>query len=220
MTLCDIGNTTFHFKIPKKEFKLSIDSSLKNISIDGKLYFISVNDKATKKLLKQFPNAINIKKLITFQTTYQGMGIDRKVVCSCIKNGIVVDMGSAITVDIVQNNLHLGGFILPGIKAYQKIYPNISPKLQFDLDTKIDLDTIPQNTHQAINYSVLQSIVLPIKNICNKYNLPIYFTGGDMKVLESYFKTFDIKYKKNMIFKSMKKIIKRKKDVDNSTSKR
>jgi len=208
MILCDIGNTTYHFKTKNSDFKIGVNETLTKVkSLKKQIYFISVNKKATKKLLKNFPNAINISKFINFKTSYQGMGIDRQIVCKYIQNGIIVDIGSAITVDIMKNGKHQGGFILPGIGAYKRIYPNISKKLAFKFDTDINLDKIPLITNDAINYSILNSIIAPIKNIYKKYKTPIYFTGEDSKLLLSYFEDIPYKYKKNLIFNSMKKVI-------------
>jgi type III pantothenate kinase len=208
MILCDIGNTTYHFKTKNSNFKIGIKEPLTKIKkFKTPIYFLSVNKKATKKLLKNFPKAIDISKFIHFETTYQGMGVDRQIVCKYIKDGIIVDVGSAITVDIMKNGEHLGGFILPGIGAYKRIYPNISKKLAFKFDTDINLDKIPLITNDAINYSILNSIIAPIKNIYKKYKTPIYFTGEDSKLLLSYFEHIPHKYKKNLIFNSMKKVI-------------
>ena len=209
MILCDIGNTTFHFKTKTKDFKIGVNESLKSLFLKkDKIYFISVNKKASKKLLKYYPNSKNIEYIIDFETKYEGMGIDRKVVCSNIRNGIIIDVGSAITVDIMQKGKHTGGFILPGLASYKRIYPNISKKLSFQFSNNTNLDKIPLNTNDAINYAILNAIITPIKNIYKQYKLPMYFTGGDSKVLFKYFKNTNNKHDKNLIFKSMKKIIK------------
>ncbi len=208
MILCDIGNTTFHFKMKNKDFKIGVNEPLVKIKkVKEQIYFLSVNKKATKKLLKNFPSAIDISCYINFETTYKGMGVDRQIICKYKENGILVDVGSAITVDIMKKGEHLGGFILPGIGAYKRIYPNISKKLAFKFDTDINLDKIPLLTNDAINYSILNSIIAPIKNIYKKYKTPIYFTGEDSKLLLSYFDNIPHKYKKNLIFNSMKKVI-------------
>jgi type III pantothenate kinase len=201
MILCDIGNTTFHFKSNNKEFKLFHNEDFPNLN--EIIYFISVNQKATNKLLKKFPNSINIEKFIKFDTSYVGMGIDRKVACLNIKNAIIVDAGSAITVDVVENSKHSGGFILPGITALASVYPNISEKLKFELNQNINLNSIPLNTNNAINYAIFQSIILPIKNIDNNYN--IIFTGGDGLMLSKYFK--NSLYNKNLIFDNIKQLL-------------
>jgi len=210
MVLCDIGNSTFCFKNKKKYQTILIDDSLDNLYFKQKIYFISVNKKATKKLLKKFPDAINIEKYIKLNSLYDDkLGIDRKIVCSTIKNGIIVDAGSAITIDIVKDYKHLGGFILPGIKKYLQIYPKISKKLKFYFENKVNLDKIPTSTNEAINCAIFNSIILLISNEYKKHNLKIYLTGGDGFLLKQYLNQYDVKYDKNMIFKAMKQTIKR-----------
>jgi type III pantothenate kinase len=210
MTLCDIGNTTFAFCQDGKKFKKDIDTKYKKLpKISGKIYFISVNKKASKIFQKRYKKAINLQKFVKFDTKYKGLGTDRQVACKFIKNGIVVDCGSAITVDIIKNNKHKGGFILSGIKNLISFYPKISPKLDFDFNKNIDLNKMPKNTNDAISYAILSSIVLPIKKSQKKYRLKIFFTGEDSKYILRYFKNY--KYKKNLIFENMKKIIKKEK---------
>ena len=209
MTFCDIGNTTFSFFKKKKCTRYPLNVKYKDMpDLKGDIYFISVNKKARGKFYKKYPNAIDLEKSVNFSTKYKGMGIDRKFVCLSTTNGILVDVGSAVTVDIMENGKHLGGFILPGIKNLIKLYPKISSKLKVNFEKSINLDKIPQNTNVAINYAILQSLVQPIKNICMRYNLPLIFTGGDAKYLIKYFK--NTKYKKNLIFNTMKQILKEK----------
>ena len=216
MILCDIGNTTFHFRVKKKDFKINIKDTLDNLKdFKEDIYFISVNDNGTKKLIDRYPNAIDIKDIIKFKTSYKGMGIDRKVVCSYMKDGIVIDVGSAITVDIMKKGIHKGGFILPGIGAFKRIYPQISKKLSFNLKNYINLDKIPLKTNDAINYALISSIVLPILKIYREFQVPLYFTGGDAELIVKYFVDIPIKYKKNLIFITMKKIINDQKKKEN-----
>jgi len=209
MTLCDIGNTTYHFLDKKKDFKISIEDDISKLKLSMPLYFISVNKKGSKELKKQFPSAINLKKYFYRKTRYATtLGIDRKVACYSIKNGIVVDVGSAITIDIVQKNIHIGGFILPGFDKFKNIYPKISKKLLFRFENRVNLDKIPTNTNDAINYAIYSMIVLPIRDIQKKYNLPLIFTGENSKLLFNYFDNY--KFKPKLIFKNMKRIIKAK----------
>ena len=50
LILCDIGNTTFHFLINGKHKKYFLDEKIP--VFDDEVYYISVNEKASKKLLK------------------------------------------------------------------------------------------------------------------------------------------------------------------------
>jgi len=207
MILCDIGNSTFHFKKGKKDFKVDLNSDLKDLKFKKPIYFISVNEKASKKLLKAFPDAINLNKHFKLKTKYSStLGVDRVVASSNTSNKIVVDFGSAITLDIVKDKKHLGGFIMPGIDILKSNYPKISSKLQFDFVTNTNLDKIPLNTNEAINYAIINMVVLPIKHIQEKYNLPIIFTGQNSKLVLKYFDNY--KFKPNLIFKNMRKVVK------------
>ena len=201
MILCDIGNTSYDFLIGKEHHKVFLDGNLP--SVKEPIYFISVNEKATAKLLNAYPTSINLETLLTFQTSYMGMGIDRKVACYGIEDAIIVDAGSAITVDIMEKGEHLGGFILPGFRKFHEIYAQISPKLDFDFSIKQNFDKIPQNTKDAIAYAMIKAIILPIKEIAHDKEL--LFTGGDGELLSSFFEKSI--YKKDLIFDNMKRII-------------
>lgn len=201
MILCDIGNTTFHFLINEKHKKYFLDEKIP--TFEDEIYFVSVNKQATKKLLKSNPHAKNIEDIMNFQTKYKGLGVDRAIACYFQDDEVIVDAGSAITVDVMKLGKHKGGFILPGIRAFIKIYPKISKKLKFEFEKDINLDKIPLQTKDAIQYAMMKSIILPIKEVSLKKN--IIFTGGDGKLLSKYFKNSI--YKKDLIFENMKRII-------------
>ena len=201
MILCDIGNTTYHFLVNGKHKKYFLDEKVPKF--DEELYFVSVNEKGTKRLLKKNPQAKNIEDILKFETIYQGLGIDRAVACSFQQNAVIVDAGSAITVDIIENGVHKGGFILLGLRRFMKSYPKISKKLKFDFEKNINLDKIPLQTKDAITYAMMKSIILPIKEV--SLNKNIIFTGGDGELLSNYFE--NSQYKKDLIFENMKRMI-------------
>ena len=201
LILCDIGNTTYHFLINGKEKKYNLTEKIP--SFKDEVYFTSVNEKASKKLLKKNPKAKNIKDILKFETSYKGLGIDRAIACSFASNAVIVDAGSAITVDIMEDSIHMGGFILLGLQSFMKTYPKISKKLKFEFEKDINLDKIPLETKDAIQYAMLKSIILPIKEI--SLNKNIIFTGGDGELLSKYFENST--YKKDLIFENMKRII-------------
>ena len=208
MILCDIGNTTFDFLVKGKHKKFSVKDEIP--TFDDEIVYVSVNKKATKRLLKSNPNAVNIEKYLQFKTKYIGHGIDRAVACVFQDDAVIVDAGSAITVDIMKKGKHKGGFILPGFRAFMKTYPKISKKLKFDFEKNINLDKIPLQTKDAIQYAMMKSIILPIKEVSE--NKKIIFTGGDGKLLSKYFE--NSVYKKDLIFENMKRIM----DANNCTA--
>ena len=208
MILCDIGNTTFHFLINGKHKKYFLDEKIPKFKED--IFYISVNEKATKKLIKRNPKAKDLSKFVNFKTDYLGMGIDRIFASLYQENSIIVDAGSAITVDIIENSTHKGGFILVGIHNFLKSYEKISKKLKVDFEKNINLDKIPLKTKDAILYALMKSIILPIKEVSS--DKKIIFTGGDGEFLSQFFE--NCTYKKDLIFENMKRII----DAHNCTA--
>lgn len=201
MILCDIGNSYFHFFYRNRIWREE-SNRLSPKSESVPIYYISVNPRSEKKLLESHKNCINAEPFINLDTIYQGLGVDRKAACLAVDNGIIVDCGSAITIDIMQEGIHLGGYILPGINLFKKMFSNIDAlKMDFNLD--VSLQAIPQNTRDALSYGCIKSIILAIQDIARDNY--IYFTGGDGKYLSRFFNQsiFD----NTLVFKGMTKAI-------------
>ncbi len=199
MILCDIGNTNFHFNDNGKVFDEK-KCSFKN----KKIYFISVNQEKTKELLHKNPNSVDLGKFVSLNTSYQGLGVDRMMACKTIKDGIVVDAGSAITIDIMANGIHLGGYILPGIFAIKQTYDRISPKLNCEFVSEIKTNLIPSNTKEAVGYGMIGMIINMISKVAK--NEKIYFTGGDGAYLSRFFE--NAIFLRDLVFWGMKETIK------------
>jgi type III pantothenate kinase len=201
MILCDIGNTTYHFLDKEREYKESVklfDPS----SFKDRVFYICVNVEA-KELLKHLKNWIDLSQYIDFSKYYVTMGIDRIMACEAITQGVIVDAGSAVTVDIVKNSKFEGGFIYPGIKAIGKTYKNISNALDYSFNFELDLDKMPKNSRDAISYGYLKLLQSEVKS----YNMDIYLTGGDAK---EFVKIFPDSFVDEMLlFKGMKNIMKK-----------
>lgn len=204
MILCDIGNSTVDMFHDGRIWAMTFEE-FASYKPKEKVYFISVNDAISSKIFDD-KNYINIENDFTFDTIYQGMGIDRIAACYSIKDGIIVDAGTAITVDIMSNGMHLGGYILPGIFAYEKCYAGISKRLEKRVNPNIILDALPQKTEDAISYGIVKSIKLMLEDTCK--DKTIYFTGGDGKFFSKFFKNSI--YDRALIFRSMLQIVENK----------
>jgi type III pantothenate kinase len=192
MLLYDVGNTNIKCY---KDGKVTIVDDFS----DEPFYYISVNPK-----IKEFKRGINLAPYFKLKTNYKGLGVDRVAVCYAVNDGVVVDAGSAVTVDVMSKGVHKGGFIMVGINGYKESFANISTALKFDLDETIDIEKLPQSTHQALNFATFKSLYLMIKEVSKDKKL--YFCGGDGKFVSRYFK--DSIYKKDLVFEGMKKVIK------------
>ena len=210
--LADIGNTHFHIYDGESVLHLSYAEAIRNYA-QYRLLYISVKSELNKEIQK-IPNWENISSLLLLNGAYDTMGVDRKALCLSHDNGIFVDAGSAITVDVVEGGIYQGGYIFPGIQAMLKSYKEISGVLDIALNENICLDSLPRTTKEGISYGIIASI----KALIDKHTLAhdIYFTGGDGKLLFAFFENaiFDDR----LVFRGMQKVIKDSKHVNSSTS--
>ncbi len=201
MLLCDIGNTSYHFLDGGKDYKKSV-TTFKPQSVEEEIFYICVNPEVTK-ILKHQKNWINLAKFVDMKNYYETMGIDRIFACEAVENAVIVDAGSAITVDVVKEGVFEGGFIYPGVKAMQETYANISSRLDYSFNFECDLDIMPKNSQDAISYGFVKTLYSEVIS----HNMNVVLTGGDADKLKKIFK--EAKIEKELIFGGMKKIIKK-----------
>ncbi len=205
MLLCDIGNTSFHFFDGKDDYKKSVNT-FESSAIKEDVFYICVNPQL-KEVLKLLKNWIDLSQYIDMSKYYKTMGVDRVFACEAISDGIIIDAGSAVTVDIVKNGVYEGGFIYPGIKAMSETYKNISSALDYSFNFECDLDIMPKNSQDSISYGYLKALYSEVMS----HNMQIYLTGGDAKEFAKIFP--DAKIDERLIFKGMKKIINNTKEL-------
>lgn len=201
MLLCDIGNTSCHFLDGENDYKEDV-KSFDTKSIHENVYYISVNSEVNAGL-QALKNWTNLSAYIDKSKYYETMGIDRIVAVEAHSNAVIVDAGSAITVDVVKNGFFEGGFIYPGVDAMRETYKNISPALNYSFNFDIDLDIMPKNSQDAISYGFLKTLYSEVM----RHKLPVILTGGNAKELQKIFKNATID--EALIFDGMKQIIKK-----------
>ena len=202
MLLCDIGNTSYHFLKEENHYKESV-SSFNPSEITQEVFYICVNPKV-KNILKDLPNWIDLSLQIDMSRYYETMGIDRIFAIEAISDGVIIDAGSAITVDIVKSGEFLGGFIYPGVNAMSQTYKNISSALDYPFNFELDLNRLPKNSTDAISYGYLKTLHREVMS----HNMNIYLTGGDAKKFATIFPSAELD--EAIIFNGMKKIISKK----------
>ena len=121
------------------------------------------------------------------------VGIDRLLAAFAAVNNfgdvpmLIVDAGTAITLDIVQNGTFCGGAILPGLVVQSEIYPKISKKLPLvsmsDLFSKTRPTYPGKNTQDAILNGIHWGTIGAIRQFYEmafpKKNALLVSTGGD-----------------------------------------
>jgi len=201
MLLCDIGNTSYHFLSAETDYKKDV-KEFDPSTIKERIFYICVNP-TLKIVLDSLENWIDLAKFIDMDNYYDTMGVDRIFACEALSDGIIIDAGSAITVDIVDAGLFQGGFIYPGTKAMKKSYTDISTALDYKFNYTLDIKKLPKNSADAISYGYLKLLHSEVIS----HNKDIYLTGGDAQKLHSLFP--NAKIEKRLIFNGMKRVIKK-----------
>jgi type III pantothenate kinase len=202
MLLADIGNTHFHIYNGKEVEHLSYEDAIDKYA-DEKLCYISVKQELDGKI-SRIKNWKNISNKMILEGDYHTMGVDRKALCLSHKDGLFVDAGSAITVDVMKDGIYQGGYIFPGIKAMLECYRSISPVLDTDLNEMISLEQLPTTTKDGISYGIIASIKALIDKHADKQKL--YCTGGNGKFLSSLFE--EAVYDEMLVFDGMRNALK------------
>ena len=204
--LADIGNTHFHIYDGECVVHLLYAEAISAYR-DKCLKYISVNSHIEGQIgcIKGWEN---VSSQIHIDGEYETMGVDRKALCLSHHNGLFVDAGSAITVDVVEEGMYQGGYIFPGLAAMLESYARISPALETTLDTTIDPAYLPFTTKEQISYGIIASI----KTLIEKHTQgkQLYITGGDGRLLASFFN--DAIYDETLVFKGMLNALQASKD--------
>ncbi len=201
MLLLDIGNSSIKLR--------GEDGAIVRRSPEGFDYpeepfcYINVNP-TQERTVAALPHARDLGGLFRFESRYAGMGVDRIAACYTIEEGVVVDAGSAVTVDLMRGGGHAGGFIMPGFSATKACFANISSRLRYDPDETVPLDALPQNTADALRYATIKPLLLMIADTAE--GLPIYLTGGDARRIAYYLE--DATVIEDLVFRGMEKVIK------------
>lgn len=127
------------------------------------------------------------------------LGIDRMILASGAtlnfpkKNRLVIDAGTCITYDFVdENDNYLGGAISPGIRLRYESLHNYTAKLPL-LKKEIPEQVIGNSTNQSIHSGVISSILFEIDGYIDYFkqqnaNFIIILTGGDADFLAEQLK--------------------------------
>jgi len=204
----DIGNSNAKWKFEGEYFETSTnDFSLDELPKSSKIWVSNVssnfviNSKSNISLVK---SQKSYKSLINSYEEPNSLGSDRwlAMVGSYELNPsegfIVVDIGTAITIDLVDNKgTHLGGVIFPGLTKIRNTFNNLP------VSQKINTNEIGQSTEGAWSLGTLNLIVNGINQ--KIYDLKIiepgvniFITGGGFEEVEKYL-NFSFTYHKHLV---------------------
>lgn len=234
--IIDLGNTRIKYFVFNKDNEIDstiidlhnwekgLKKLLKNYPSIGRCIISDVNGSITKEIenvLLPLPLIYCSTRLnLPFKSKYKPfdqLGSDRiaLITASIIEypkqNILIVDLGTCITYDIINNNaFHLGGLISPGYRMRYKALYKFSGKLPL-LEPEVIYDRLGNNTTDAIHSGVTNGIISEIKQTICHYQtefkfLKVILTGGDAQKLPKPFKN-TIFANKNFLAKGLNFIL-------------
>ncbi|WP_066800618.1 pantothenate kinase [Moraxella oblonga] len=119
------------------------------------------------------------------------LGVDRWLqmlgVVDNTQKQCVVGCGTALTIDLIDEGVHLGGYILPNV--YMQRHALYAGTQQIDVKAgKFDSITLGKTTFDAVNHGVLFGVVGAVRAIQADYpDYQITLTGGGSNLLNAQF---------------------------------
>jgi len=204
----DIGNSNAKWKFEDEYFEVPTNEfNLEKLPKSSKIWVSNVSSNFTiksKSFISLVKSQKKYKSLINSYLTPHLLGSDRWLAMiaayekSPQKGFVVLDIGTAITVDYVNNiGAHQGGLIFPGLA---KIRNTID---QFQIKKVGDINNLGQSTEDAWSKGTLGLIVTTVNEkirTIKQYDpqVKILVTGGGLSEIEEYFE-FTHKFHKNLV---------------------
>ena len=214
MILCiDAGNSRVKWRLTNNGQQLAHGAQLTSEVADGKnidfsdiksLHEVRIASVAGEKIVEQLQQQLRQQfsvpvRLAAVSATLgelscayedpQTLGIDRWLAIAAAHQQyqeplMVIDAGSAITIDIVgPSGQHVGGYIAPGLRLmHDALWENTSEVRVVGSGTE-ELWLPGKNTQQAVNKGCLLSAVSTIESLAAQFPVRIVITGGDAKIL-------------------------------------
>jgi len=148
--------------------------------------------------------------------TPKTLGVDRYLVClgaynQVKKNVVVVDAGSACTIDLMDSNgVYRGGVIMPGLQSVMNIFKSSAPELP-EINIEVPAKWPGKTTSDSLKWGQVaffrDGIESSLKR-CKDENgeFEFFITGGDSKVVSKLI-SLSSKIDEFLIFKGMQAFI-------------
>lgn len=146
--------------------------------------------------------------------TPETLGIDRYLAClgasaETGKSVIVVDAGTACTIDLMtENRIYKGGVIMPGLQVFHTAMKSILPELPV-VSESVPNSWPGKSTEDSIRWGVNGSFFQSVEWFIRKHFLhsreaEVFITGGNAESLKEYLEErMQIHYKPYLVFDGM-----------------
>jgi type III pantothenate kinase len=157
-------------------------------------------------------------RFASVQATHQGLvtgydepkqlGIDRWLQVLALsgqqKNYCIVGCGTALTIDLLDDNTHLGGYILPSLYLQRDSLTQGTKGIKIPDQAFNDLYP-GRNTSDAVHHGILLGLLGAIEKILNHNpTRQVVLTGGDAPLLSSFLEPkYDLQLEPDLLLKGL-----------------
>ena len=203
----DIGNSYAKWKYKDKYFKsYTNDFDFSELPNATRVWSSNVSHRTFKEYEHDIFTIVAQKKYKLLQNSYRNpdqLGSDRWLAMIASfeinqnNNFVVLDIGTAVTIDFVLSGSHQGGLILPGLSHIRSTFNS------FSLKETDGLDVLGSSTEEAWSigtiYMLTSAINKKIQMILKQHpNTSVYVSGGGFNSLKDYLE-FPHIYHENLV---------------------
>ena len=213
---CDLGNTRIKWRNGSEAGSIGYDNLAEDIpklfstgkATDGVVFASVVKDQRRLSFIREvrvfapkISECVVTSSALGVQCAYADvtrLGIDRwlAVIAAWERSSealMVVDLGTAATFDFVdKNGIHLGGYIVPGLKLGIEGLLRGTNNVIVDMDLLRSANRLPgTNTNEAVYHGALAAITSTIESAFHRHQsqypeAKLLLTGGDAELVANH----------------------------------
>ena len=113
----------------------------------------------------------------------QCLGVDRWLALLAIKargenSAVIIDVGTACTIDVLENGHHLGGYIFPGMALARDALVANTDKIRFSEDPEPST-SLGSDTASCVLSGIWLTLLTSCQSVIDRFpNATVYLTGG------------------------------------------
>lgn len=135
------------------------------------------------------------------------LGVDRWLaLLPFVRRGeaVVIDAGTAFTVDVLHKGVHQGGYILPGLRLQRDILEQQTAAVSFS-HTQLGEIGLGQATAECVSHGSLRALVALANDVSREFHRgnersALYITGGDAPYFDGH---LDAERRPLLVFEGM-----------------
>lgn len=134
------------------------------------------------------------------------LGVDRWLQMLAVEQdtACVVGCGTALTIDLIKNHQHLGGYILPNLYLQRDALIQNTKGIQIPDAAFLEL-TPGTNTLDCVHHGILLGLVSVIEKIIQQTPQPLILTGGDAPLFAQHLHEYQPIVEPDLLLKGLKR---------------